>query len=119
MANKRDLKKFIRNICGSMAMDMELVGHLFPQINPRDVEQIVIEAAILQATTIRRTNIAFDRSRSDFNTRAEYNKARHEYFRKAYSALLDRFDSDSAELVKHMNSALPEEVREVLKKAAQ
>lgn len=119
MANKRELKKFVRNTCGSLALDMELVGQLFPEINPQDVRQVVIEAAKLQTATIRRANISFDRCPADFETRAQYNKARNAYFRKAYTALLDGFDRDIAEIVKRMNQALPDEVRQVLKKAVQ
>ena len=52
MSNKRDLKKIIRNTCGGLALDMVNAGELFPQINPKDVEQIVYDCALLQLGTL-------------------------------------------------------------------
>jgi len=118
MANKRDLKKFIRNTCGGIALDMVIVGEHFPQIDKKDVEKIVFECAALQATTISRVGINFDRSAADFATKAEYAAARRKYFHRAYTALLGQFGKDVTELVKNMNQALPDEVRQSLKKAA-
>ena len=40
MANKRELKKFICNTCGSLAADMVNLAELFPQIDPADVQRI-------------------------------------------------------------------------------
>ncbi len=118
MSNKRDLKKIIRNTCGGLALDMVNAGELFPQINPKDVEQIVYDCALLQLGTLRRLSIAFDRSRSDFADKGEYTHARREYFSKAYSALMAEFYKDVEEIIKRMNAALPEDVRLILKKVA-
>ena len=64
MSNKRDLKKIIRNTSGGLALDMVNAGELFPpRSNPKDVEQIVYDCALLQLGTPRRLSIAFDRSR--------------------------------------------------------
>lgn len=117
MANKRDLKKFIRNTCGNIALDIVIVGEHFSQIDKKDVEKIVMDCAVLQTTTISRLGIAFDRSEADFATKGEYTAARRKYFRRAYKALVGQFDKDVAELVKDMNRALPDEVRQSLKKA--
>ena len=117
MANKRDLKKFIRNTCGNIALDMVIVGDHFSQIDKKDVEKIVFDCAVLQTTTISRLGIAFDRTEADFATKAEYAAARRKYFRRAYTALLEQFDKDVEELVKNMNQALPDEVRQSLKQA--
>lgn len=118
MANKRELKKFICNTCGSLAADMVNLAELFPQIDAADVQRIVVATARLQASTLSRMGVAFDRTPRDFETKAAYNAARNVYFREAYTALLDTFDKGVAELVKEMNAAIPADVREVLKKAA-
>jgi len=117
MANKRDLKKFIRNTCGNIALDMVIVGEHFSQIDKQDVEKTVFDCAVLQTTSISRMGIIFDRSVADFASKGEYAAARRKYYRSAYKALLVQFDKDVAELVKKMNQALPEEVRQSLKKA--
>lgn len=118
MSTKRDLKKNIRNTCGGLALDMVSAGNLFPQISSKDVEDIVYDCALLQLDTISRINIVFDRSHADFPNVREYNIARHEYFTKAYRALMTEFNRGVGEIVKRMNAALPDDVRRILKKAA-
>lgn len=117
MANKRDLKKFIRNTCGNIALDMVIVGDHFSQIKKKDVEKIVFDCAVLQTTTISRLGIAFDHTEADFATKGEYTAARRKYFHRAYKSLLAQFNKDVVELVKKMNQVLPDEVRQSLKTA--
>ena len=117
MANKRDLKKFIRNTCGALAVDMVLARDAFPQIDRKNVHNIVLDAARLQARTIRRVSIDFDRSLKDFADAKEYNKARSKYYREAYTKLLNDFDAEVEGIVKQMNAALPAEVKNAIKEA--
>lgn len=117
MANKRDLKKFIRNSCGALALDMVLARESFPQIDRKAVHEIVLDAARLQTATLRRVDVAFDRTPKDFESEQAYNKARSKYYKEAYTKLLDNFDAEIVEIVKKMNAALPEEVRKAIKEA--
>lgn len=117
MANKRQLKKFIRCTCGALATDMSLAWRAFPQIDIKDVEQIIIHIAHMQVSALRRTSISFDRKRADFESAAEYSKARRAYFRKAYAALNAHFAQETAQTVKLMNQALPDEVKQAIKDA--
>ncbi len=118
MANKRTLKKLIQNTCGSLALDMVMAGECFNQINNEDIENVVVECGRLQVRTIGRLAVSFDRSRKEFADAHAYKEARHQYFRKAYTALLDQFNKEVAQIVAQMNKALPDEVREALKKIA-
>lgn len=118
MANKRELKKMIRNTCGGLALDMISAGNVFPQINQKDVEQTVYDCALLQLNTLSKLNIIFDRSHSDFASPNEYTRARSAYFRKAYSALMVEFEKGVDSIIKNMNAALPDDVRQILKKVA-
>ncbi len=118
MANKRDLKKFVRNTCGALALDMVTVSDLFPQIDSKDVEKVVYDCAVLQTSTLSKAGISFDRSASDFESKSAYSAARRSYFRKAYRALKEQFAADVDKLVKVMNQALPDDVRQILRKAA-
>ena len=115
MANKRELKKYICNTCGSLAADMVNMADLFPQIDIAEVQRIVVEIARLQATTLSRTGVSYDRTPRDFESKAAYNTARGKYFREAYTALLDSFGKGVEALVKEMNA---EYRRDILKKAA-
>ena len=117
MANKRDLKKFIRNTCGALAVEMIFARESFNQIDRKAVNDIVLEAARLQGKTIRRVNFCYDRTPDSFGDYKAYKKARSAYYRQAYSTLLTDFNAEVAEIVKSMNAALPEEVRAVIKTA--
>ncbi len=117
MANKRDLKKFIRNTCGALAVDMIFARESFNQIDRKAVHDIVLDAARLQGKTIRRVNFSYDRTPESFDDYKAYKKARSLYYRQAYSSLLSDFNTDVAEIVKKMNAALPEEVRKAIKDA--
>lgn len=117
MANKRELKKFIRTSCGAAAVDMILAREAFPEIKRNDVYSIVAEAVSLQQNMLSRVGINFDRVPRDFENKAQYNKERNKYYRQAYGKLLDDFGKGLDELVKKMNEALPQEVRNKIKEA--
>lgn len=118
MANKRDIKKFLKNTCGALASEIILARAAFPQVSRKDVHDIVADIARLQADALGKVSISFDKTARDFASANEYRKARAAYFAKAYAKLLENFDNTVAEIVKKMNAALPEEVREQIKTAA-
>lgn len=117
MANKRDLKKFIRNTCGALALDMILARESFPQIDRKAVHDIVLDAARLQGKTIRRVYFSYDRTPDAFEDYKAYRKARRAYYHQAYATLLTDFNAEVQELVNKMNAALPAEVRQAIKEA--
>ena len=117
MANKRELKKFIRNTCGAVALDMVLARESFPQIDSKAVREVVLDAARLQTQTLRKVSVVFDRTPAQFDDLAAYHKARHAFYAEAYAKLLDEFDKELEEIVKKMNAALPEDVRKAIKEA--
>lgn len=118
MASKRLLKKYVRNVCGSLAAEM-LLSMVFPSINHEVALEVVEDVARLQAKTLRKVSISFaepiDRHTQ---TKADIRKARTAYFKKAYAVLLEEFDQNVEAIVKKMNSALPEDVRAAFKELA-
>ncbi len=118
MATKRQLKKFVRNTCGALAAEIIFARAAFPTIDRKTVHDIVADIAGLQADTLAKATIAFDKAPRDFENRAEYKKARRAYFGTAYTKLLDNFDEAVVNIVKRMNAALPEDVKAEIKKAA-
>lgn len=104
---KRDLKKSIRYTCGEIASEAAFTGAV---MNGGDLDlmaQVIIDAARLQAKSLEKVSVSFDRLPKDFADKAEYRKARHAYYKKAYAALVEEFNKQLAEIVKKMNSALP------------
>lgn len=115
MANKRELKKFIRNTCGAMAAEIVLARAAFPEISRKDVHDIVSDIARMQCTNLAKVGISYDKTPRDFDTLAEYHKAKRAYFNTAFSKLIDDFNEEVAGMVQRMNKALPEQVRHTIK----
>jgi hypothetical protein len=118
MANKRQLKKFVRNVCGDLATEILVSSYCDNRINRDNVNVIVCDIADLQAETIAHCSFSFDKSARDFENKADYRKARYAYNRQAYKQLLNKFNEGVKAVVKSMNQALPAEVKEENKKAA-
>lgn len=115
MANKRDLKKFIRNTCGALASEIIIARAVFPAISRKEVHDIVARIAALQCTTLAKVGIAFDKVPGDYESVKEYHKERKQYFATAFNALVDEFDKEVEEIVKSMNAALTDDVRAEIK----
>lgn len=115
MANKRQLKKSIRNFCGAAASEILIARAAFPSVERRKVYDILKELAALQGATLNRINLTFDKTPSAFESTRAYSAARRAYFRAAYGKLLKEFDDRMLEIVKKMNEALPEDARKEIK----
>ncbi|MDE6196556.1 MAG: hypothetical protein K2F91_01670, partial [Muribaculaceae bacterium] len=87
MANKRQLKKFITNTCGSLAAEIVLARAAFPSIKRESVHDIVVEIARLQSDCLGKVSISFDKTPRDFENKALYRRARSAYFNTAYTKL--------------------------------
>lgn len=107
MANKRNLKKQIRYICGDIAGESLMAKVLVPGVDKDAMTNVILKAAELQTTALCRTNIAFDKAPKDFANKAEYRAARSKYFRQAYAKLSESFNNQVLEIVKDMNAAMP------------
>ncbi len=118
MSTKRQLKKFVRNTCGALAAEIILARAAFPSIDRKQVHDIVAEIASLQCTALAKISISFDKAPRDFESVVDYRRARKQYFATAYAKLLEDFDGSVNAIVKKMNAALPEDVRQTIKEAA-
>ncbi len=107
MANKRNLKKQIRFICGDIAGECIMAKHLIPNVDKAKLDEIILKVAELQSTALARTNVSFDKTPGEFANGAAYRKAHRTYFAKAFKSLTDGFSAQVEEIVKEMNSALP------------
>ncbi|MDE6134779.1 MAG: hypothetical protein K2F79_04315 [Muribaculaceae bacterium] len=120
MANKRELKKFVRNTCGALAAEILLARAAFPEIERQKVHDIIGEIAVLQSDTLSKATLAFA-GKADKNAegaKAKYRAEKSAYYHAAYARLLEEFDTSVREIVKHMNAALPEGVRLKIKEVA-
>lgn len=117
MANKRELKKEIQYVCGDIAAECLLAKNFVKGVDKKAMKEIILKVADLQVNALANTSFCFDKQPHDFETRNEYNKARNAYYRKAYKSLREKFYAKVNELVKEMNAAIPQEVKDNNKKA--
>lgn len=117
MANKRELKKEIRKVCGDIAAECLLAKYLIKGADGKALNAVINDVADLQISAVDNVTFSFDKLPHDFENRAEYNTARHTYFAKAYASLRAKFYGKVNEIVKNMNAAIPQEARDAVKKA--
>ena len=107
MANKRNLKKQIRYICGDIAGESLLAKNLIPGVDSKAMTDVIVKVAELQSTALCRTNIAFDKTPKEFENKARYNAAKAKYYRQAFGKLSESFNNQVLSVVKEMNAAMP------------
>lgn len=98
-----------------MAAEIVLARAAFPEISRKEVHDIVSDIARMQCTNLAKVGISYDKTPRDFDTLAEYHKAKRAYFNTAFSKLIDEFNDEVAGMVQRMNKALPEQVRHTIK----
>jgi len=118
MANKRNLKKQVRYICGDLATECLIAAEYVKDIDKEKMRDIVARIAVLQENALKNISFSFDKVPSDFTSLKDYNTARAKYFRQAFHAYHSKFNSRVMEIVKEMNAALPAEAKEANKKNA-
>lgn len=111
MTNKRQIKKYVKYICGELAAELLIARTLYEGFDSEEVRKIVGRIAELQETAVANASFAFDKSHKDFENAAAYNKARAAYNKAAFGKLLDDFDKGVAEVLHSMNAIMPEALR--------
>lgn len=115
MANKRQLKKHIRYVCGDMAAEILCARAAFDGFDNDAVAQIIGKIANLQVQTLDKVSFSFDKARNNFADEHEYNKAHKAYYRAAFAKLNKEFVDGVKDIVKDMNAAMPQAVKDQLK----
>ncbi len=115
MANKRELKKAIKTICGDIAGECIVARDLVPGIDPKKMEEIIFKIADLQYSTVDNVTFSFDRAMDSFDNPHLYKVAREAYFRKGYAKLIDEFNKNVEGIVREMNAALPQDQKDANK----
>lgn len=118
MANKRELKKQIKYVCGELAGECIVARDLIPGMDFDKMNDIIVMVAELQASSLDRVNFAFDKTKKEFSTAKEYNLAKGKYNSAAYSTLRSDFNKKVEEIVKAMNAQLSDEQKEANKQLA-
>ena len=118
MAKKRNLKKEIRYICGDVALEAILTAEYIPHANISKLNELVTRIADFQDHAVRNVTFTFDKAPRDFENRALYRRARKAYYDAAFTKFRDDFNNQLAEIVKELNSAIPQQQRDLCKEIA-
>ncbi len=104
MQSKRDLKKQIRYICGDLVGECLIIAEICPEEKLGEVNQLIVDIAVLQESTIAKTNFCYDKGPKDFDCARAYRKAKNAYFRRAFATLHKQFNATLADAVHRMNA---------------
>ncbi len=118
MANKRDLKKQIKYVCGEIALECIMTREFVEGADAKTLNDLVLRTAELQSNSLKNATFAFDKTPGDFESKAVYNHAANQYFKKAYTHFYDQFNAQVQEIVNALNKAIPAAQRELNKKLA-
>ena len=75
MANKRDLKKRIKFICGDIACECIMARNFIPGVDAEKMNNNIYEVASLQTSTLKRVSFVYDKVVADFESKKAYQKA--------------------------------------------
>ena len=118
MANKRDLKKYIKIVCGDIVGECVFAKIYFDGVDCEKMDDIIVKTAFLQTNTIDKVSVSFDKTLKSFEGNAmEYKKARKAYFKECYKQLRNELENEVNAIVAEMNSAMSKEQKNANKEA--
>lgn len=118
MANKRNLKKYIKYTCGDIAGECIFANLYFEGVDHEKLAEAIVKTATLQTVMTDKVSVAFDKTPKSFRgNNFEYRKARTIYFKTCYKALKAEMTAKINEIVSEMNSALSKEQKDANKAA--
>ena len=117
MSSIRKTKKQVRYACGDVAAELLIAAHAIKDFNKEDAYKIIEDIASLQIDTLSKCKFAYDKVQADFEDKAAYRKARHQYYKAAFKKLNDEYAKHLQEIVDKMNATMPKSVKEAAKKA--
>lgn len=119
MANKRNLKKSIAYACADIAGECIFAQQNFEGIDLDKMDEVIVRTALLQDSATKKVSVDFDKTPKEFKAnKSEYRKARRVYFKSVEKAIVKYVRDEVEEIVKTMNSLLPEAQKEANKKSA-
>lgn len=108
MANKRQLKKAIYRTCGDVAGECIFAADAFgTEENYEKWDQIIIDAALLQAEAVKRVSTAFDKQPKDFANGKEFKKAHRAFAKQVVKEISELMTSKLQEIAGKMNELMP------------
>lgn len=109
MSNLRIAKKNIKNLCNDIIAECVIAETLGKNADTSKLADIVENTIKLKYDSIRKASVSFDKAPRDFANRAEYNKAKRNYYKKVFASLDTLFFKEIESQVAELNKAVPKD----------
>ncbi len=104
--NKRQLKKRFGAIAAEVVQSVLPAAVYSGAITDEKAEEYILKISQLSTEAHSRMSIAFDKSLKEFESPAQYRKARAHYYSDAYRKLTGEFESGINTILKEVHEAL-------------
>lgn len=107
MANKRQLRKAICRACGQIAGEALVAQAAMDFKDAEKWDEVVINAALLQVSALKKVAPKFDKKPKDFANGKEYKNARRVFYNAQEKELAAYMKDEVSKIVNQMNALLP------------
>ena len=107
MATNRQLRKAICRACGQIAGESLVAQAAMDFKDAERWDEVVINAALLQVSALKKVAPAFDKKPKDFANGKDYKKARRSFYKAQEKELAAYMKEEVSKIVDQMNALLP------------
>ena len=120
MANKRNLKKYMKTMAANLAGETLFILNYYENIDEAKADAIIDKILALVTEKTNNVSVSFDKTcKVSFEgNRKDYRKAHAAYFKKCYNELADESNNGVQAILKEMNGLLSKEQLEENKRMA-
>lgn len=120
MANKRQLKKYMKNMAANLAGETVFILNYYDGIDEAKANDVIDKIFNLLTEKINDVSVDFDKTCKDSfdGDRKAYRKARNAYYKAAHKKLYADFTEGVGAVLKDMNALLSKEQLEENKRMA-
>ncbi len=120
MANKRQLKKYMKDMAANIAGETIFILNFYDGIDETKANDVIDKVFYLLTEKINDVSVAYDKTCKEFykGDRKTYRKEKTAYYKKCYRKLYTDFNDGINEILKDMNALLSKEQLEENKRVA-
>lgn len=111
MTNKREFKKFVDAVGGSVCQEMMTAFHTVEGADRDAISKAIEQVLGAVGAAKSHANIFFDKGAKAFSSSKEYARAKEQFFRALFNKITDDFSQEINSALKTFNAALPESAR--------
>ncbi len=118
MSNKREFKKYVEAIGGSICDEMMIAFYNVEGADKEKIQNSITRVLCATGTATGNANVFFDKGMKAFGSAGEYAKAKRQFFKQLFAKINSDFVKEINEALKEFNAAIPESAKAEQKAAA-